>query len=317
MESNILKKIEAKFKWILNKILCMTLKTGNTDTINGVNGSLLVTDEVQYISAYDQHLEFIDSPETISGIKGHTVIKIKDELIDALSTNTFKNLLNSQEIKLSWKNGAVHYTKTPTENTVGITNNIYTRNGFISNSNNLLDPNRLLNLQINEINNLIVEIPNYSEIAAYQPKLIITRYKPTKKKGLSESYNPYPYSTAKFRQPNNAFNRPNIITLSSAYQIVDIGQEHYFAVKNWNGTDYNLVYNVYAKGIGKRSSNKFLKTPISLFNARIYLEFRLQITKNSIDYISSPLNKIKMIASLNINQSLNTLVKSKIKFKFT
>lgn len=321
MESNIINKFKSQIKWIINQLLCLNLRTGNTDSINGANGSLLVTDEVKYISAYDQHLEFIDSPESISGIKGHTVIKIKDELVGVLNTNTFKNLLNSQEIKLGWKNGGIRYTKTPTENTVGVKTNIYTRNGFISNSNNLLDPNRLLNLQIQDINNLIVTIPKFSEIASYQPKLIIQRYKPTKKKGtkgflgITDLRNHY--STAKFRQPGNNVNRPSVIALTASNQIIDIGQEHYFSVKGWNGTAYNLVSNVYARGIGKRSSNKYLKAPVSFYNARVYLEFRLQITKDAIVYTSSPLNKIKMIASLNINQTLNTLVKSKIKFKFT
>lgn len=385
MESNILKNIELKFKWIINKLLCLTLKTGNTNTINGANGSLLVTDEVKWISAYDQHLEFIDSPVNISGIEGHTVIKIKDELIEFLknpevvppdppiliqtgntdaidgsngtniistdvtlisayeehleftngtnpgntvikikdslldninttiNNNASKVLLDSQEIKLSWKNGNINYAKTPLEDTTGIKDNIYTRNGFIYDSNN---SSGTLPLEIEDINNLVISIPKWNEISAYNPKLIIDRYKPTKKKGdPANPGNIYPgthYSSAGFKISKS-------IPLNASLQVIDFNQESYFKVKDWNGTDYNLITFVVPRGIGKRGANRYVRpvdtVSTQFFNARVYLQFRLQITKDNVVYTSKPLNKIKMICSLNIQGT--DLVESKIKFKFT
>lgn len=313
MESNILNKIKNQIKWLLNRLQCISLTTGNTDSSNEANGSSIVTEEVNFISAFDEHLEFVDSVLNVPAGKGHTVIKIKDELLERLDTNTFKNVVDSQEIKISWKNGNTKYTKTPLENTTGIKNNIYTRNAFIFDFGN---PSGTLPLEIEDVNNLVISMPKWSEISAYSPKLIIDRYKSTKKKGdPAKQNNIYPgihYSSAGFKLSKT-------IPLNASLQVIDFDQEAYFKVKGWNGTNYNLITYLVPTGIGKRGANRYVRLVDSVstqfFNARVYLQFRLQITKDGVVYTSKPLNKIKMICSLNI-QSTN-LVKSKIKFKFT
>lgn len=92
----LLEKLQYKINWIVKQIQCLkahdcecersfNLKTSVTNNIQGDDNTTIVSENVKQISAYNSHLEFIDSPETTSGIQGHTVLKIKDELIELLS----------------------------------------------------------------------------------------------------------------------------------------------------------------------------------------------------------------------------------------
>lgn len=238
-----LDKIRQQIKWIIEQIQCLkkhdcecergfNLKTSLTDSPQGDNGAMIISENVQQISAFQEHLEFVDSPESNSGIPGHTVLKLKDEIAEQLS---LQNLINSQELNLGWKNGDRRLLKTAAMNTVGRTDNVYSRNGFISygfptvnTSGQLVYSSPVLEIQ--DISNLVIDIPNFDKIKKFNPKLVITRFRNTKTKSQQEvGMRNNHYSTAKFRISKHNFPfRPSEITLNSGYQVLDIGQENYF-----------------------------------------------------------------------------------------
>lgn len=328
-----LDRIKQQIKWIIEQIQCLkkhdcecersfNLKTSTTDSPQGDNGAMVVSENVKQISAYDAHLEFVDSPEINSGISGHTVLKLKDEIAEQLS---LQNLLNAQELNLGWKNGDTRLNKNPESNTVGRTDNVYSRNGFISYELPSIGTGGQLiyttpTLEINNISNLIVDIPNFDKIKKYNPKLVITRFRNSKTKGPQEIglIDSNHYSTAKFRISKHNFPfRPSEIALNSGYQVLDIGQENYFNVLSYDDkrgpTSIDMIN---TRGCGSRYSTKYEEAGLFNYKAWVYLEFRLQFTVGNVTYLSKPLNKLKLFLNLRVNYSENQLLDSKIKFKF-
>ncbi len=79
-----------------NPVICMSytpdpscedrsLTTSNTTHPTGYEDITIITPEVNQISAYKEHLEFVNSPEPLSGIKKHTVLKIAQSFIDGIT----------------------------------------------------------------------------------------------------------------------------------------------------------------------------------------------------------------------------------------
>ena len=65
------------------------LTTSNTEHPTGYNNVTIITPEVNQISAYKDHLEFVNSPEPLSGIKGHSVLRLTQSFINSI-LNIFK-----------------------------------------------------------------------------------------------------------------------------------------------------------------------------------------------------------------------------------
>lgn len=62
-----------------------SLTVSNTSDPTGYSGVTMITPEVNQISAYTEHLEFVNSPEPLSGIKKHTVLRIAQSFIDGIT----------------------------------------------------------------------------------------------------------------------------------------------------------------------------------------------------------------------------------------
>ena len=91
-------KLQNQINYLTRKLACIEsnncgcqgntqqfiLDTSNTTEPDGSNGASIISTGVKQISAYDKHLEFIDSPMSVSNIPGHTVLKLKDEIADNL-----------------------------------------------------------------------------------------------------------------------------------------------------------------------------------------------------------------------------------------
>ena len=65
------------------------LTTSNTTHPTGYDNVSIITPEVNQISAYTEHLEFVNSPEPLSGIKGHSVLRLSSKILSSLF-NVFK-----------------------------------------------------------------------------------------------------------------------------------------------------------------------------------------------------------------------------------
>ncbi len=65
------------------------LATSNTTHPTGYDNVTLITPEVNQISAYKEHLEFVNSPELLSNIPKHSVLRFSQKFLDIIS-NLFK-----------------------------------------------------------------------------------------------------------------------------------------------------------------------------------------------------------------------------------
>lgn len=90
------------------------LTTSNTEHPTGYEDVSTITPEVNQISAYKEHLEFVNSPEPLSGIKKHTVLRIAQSFIDGITAG-ISNFLG-RNVGLT---GAAEIYKGPT--TIGST----------------------------------------------------------------------------------------------------------------------------------------------------------------------------------------------------
>jgi len=65
------------------------LAVSNTTDPTGYDRVTMITPEVNQISAYKEHLEFVNSPEPLSGIKKHSIIRFSQKWLNYIS-NIFK-----------------------------------------------------------------------------------------------------------------------------------------------------------------------------------------------------------------------------------
>lgn len=67
----------------------VNLTVNNTRDPNGYSDVNMVLEETNQISAYKEHLEFVNSPEPLSGLKRHVVLRLADKFLKVIS-NIFK-----------------------------------------------------------------------------------------------------------------------------------------------------------------------------------------------------------------------------------
>ena len=65
------------------------LSTSNTLSNTGISDVTDVTLDVKKISAFKDHLEFVNSPKSLSNIVGHTVLRLSSKFLTTVS-NLFK-----------------------------------------------------------------------------------------------------------------------------------------------------------------------------------------------------------------------------------
>lgn len=65
------------------------LTASNTEHSTGYSNITIITPEVNQISAYKEHLEFVNSPKPLSGIKNHVVLRLAESFINTIA-NIFR-----------------------------------------------------------------------------------------------------------------------------------------------------------------------------------------------------------------------------------
>ncbi len=84
MLENEIKILKKKLENVPEVSVPYVLKTGVTDSDNGGNGSMQVSSNVKYISSDENFLTFVDSPETVSGIDGNSVLTFSPSFVETL-----------------------------------------------------------------------------------------------------------------------------------------------------------------------------------------------------------------------------------------
>jgi hypothetical protein len=245
------------------------------------------------------------------GNKAYNFFQIK-EYVD------YQTLINSLDLQVLWKMGDYHETRNSNQLPRLVTNNIYTRNGFVGYndpivSNGILEhpsvlfdldagptpmPCRLLEV---DIQNLIVDIKNFDKISAFNPKLHLARYTHTKSKGISNLYPEVHHNThwrkGSFKiSKKDTLVRPHTIPLHKGYQIIDFGQEHYFKTDH----EYSSTGNVetpsflYARNLLRRTSQSRDYKGVLENRAFLYFELHVSIEINGKKLISKALTRFKM-----------------------
>lgn len=264
--------------------------------------------------------------DLISKNSGNLVIEEKLQLI-----------VNSSNLQLNYKNGDRKYIKSSNQNTVGIQDNIYTRNGFIGNYSIEIDefgdvknldtkgnPEKLW--EVNEINNLILNLDRktWNYIKNLSPFIQITRYKHSRNKGFENevftgNVNSRHRNISGFKLIKNSPKfKPSRININSNYQVIDFGQEHYFKTNLEYADSRSDLSGISTKGLPNRFSKKYISRKGTTVNKSwVYLEFQIGYIYNKIEYISNPLNRIKMILFVEIDEKNNLqLINNVIKFKY-
>lgn len=315
-----------------------------------------------YAAIDDSERKFVDDLYQICKIKscirklGINIDELEALYLEVLNTDCttiqpedmtetiLRNTLNSLELILAWKNGDTQ--KSPKviddfntiEDTQGITNSIYTRDGIITNEiptvlpsgriqlpNSAIDAKRMLRPLIN---NLIVKIPEWASIKDYNPRLVISKYSWSKHKGLQDKpigfENSPHWSTAGYKfNKNTADVRKNVISLQKGYQVLDIGQEYYFAVRPYFDGSADSIDRLHVRGANKRyqGTNKIDYTlpptidGASGFFAWVPLEFKIAITFEGKEIISKPLGRLKMQWKVT-KDSRGNFLQNNINFKY-
>jgi hypothetical protein len=244
-------------------------------------------------------------------------------------SSPINTLLDTATLDLRWKNGAPGFDyKKPTDITAGVTDNQYVRNGFIADrelqilKNNpkkgestvyYFDEKDVLFFPIRKINNLIINIDKetWSAIKGYRPFIQISRYKQSIYKGgqnnhlnyepgeagrLGGHHNEAGFKVDKTFRPH----KPSRINIQSNYQVIDIGQEHYFKFRQFDNHK-DIIDEVSSIGLKKRFSkvthtNKYYNGAFMICKTSwVYLEFQIGILNSENEAVlSKPLNRLKM-----------------------
>lgn len=272
----------------------------------------IVTPDMRTILVDQEKLDLIDLGNNTSIITAKT---------------NYQELVNNIDVTFGWKNGQNKLFKAPQDYTIGVQENfIFTRTGYIyrreQEANLQYDGISITSdfppvIEVPEINNLFVRIPGFSQISNLQPRLIISKYKPSRKKGSQNIGNdidgPH-YRKAGFKinkEPINLF-KPSSINLTTKESIIDFGQEYYFYMTDGfiKSKGMNRRYNITSRYQSGKPNEKYQ-------SAYIYLEFYLAITDNEgNEYISDAKTRLKMTLETEKNFKNNTFENSKIKFKF-
>lgn len=250
-----------------------------------------------------------------------------------LEANNFQNIIDTLNVSIGWKNedDENKQIKNPEDLPKKVTNNgqpaAFHRNGFVGYVDPIeelgllkypdYDPgngNPTVNASTLELDilNLIVNISSFDLIRNYQPKLVISRYTPSRIKTRKlpklkpDGVTYYPSrvrTTAKYKIATQESNiRPNKIPLSQGLNVVDFGQEHYFRTTLYfqedpDGEHPEIIF--CPRGIGIKGSNynisaAKLQAREKEHYAFVYLQLHIEITVEGIKYLSVPLSRFKM-----------------------
>ena len=245
------------------------------------------------------------------------------------STRDIQEVINNLDLSFYWKKGKSIGARTPTDLPVGVTNNEYTRTGYISatlptkpaEAEGLIRNSSDVLYQFH-IHNLAIELKKFENIRNFQPTLIISRFLPSKRKRVSRvEETTHRHKRAGFKVPlSDDGVRLQRIPINKGYQVIDFGQEHFFSFPyNFTGVDPSNIVSqsgyLMTRGVGKKYSNVRFFNPDILAGNRnsshckhksfVYLEFQIQITFNSVTYISKPLGKLKMEASFFVTEEVS------------
>lgn len=177
-----------------------------------------------------------------------------------------------------------------------------------------------------DIFNLGIKIKDFDKIKDYSPVVVISKYLPTKKHTtqnpmpIPNTSNPIEYfpnttykkGSFKFSSDNDNI-RLTRVPIQAQYQVIDFGQEHYFRTskafqvsKSLGGGKHEFILET--RGAKNRYSQArtpyavadagYLGKNYSSSSAFVYLQFHIEITVNGKTYLSKPLGRLKMIASL-------------------
>lgn len=241
-----------------------------------------------------------------------------------LSGFSVQQLVDTLGLELGWKKGDVHETRTLDQMPRLVTDNIYTRNGFIGRTLPTEEDGSVVRNLDNvfieaHIQNLSVKITRFQDIAAFNPVLVISKYLPSRRKKHDRT----PEETVVSRK-RAGFKIPTVpdpirvsrVPLNKGFQVIDFGQEHYFTTP----ANFGIIENTDAegqkcflqtRGAGQKYSNiKFVNThPVggnrgNNFNqhkAFIYLQFQLEVTSGTNKFLSKPMGRVKMEAIMHAN----------------
>ena len=267
--------LKSKLDKDCNPLNEFNLFTSITDDENGDNGALIISEHVKQISANEQYLKFVDSPESVSGIiGGHTVLTFSDNIKEVLNFNTVP-LVN-----FKWDSKNI-------------------RQGVVKRLNNANKVSGNNDLSVT-VQKLVVNIPNFDLIKNYNPVLLVDRYKPKSYKGNNK------YRTSGFKHEKQQDlilnNRENEFSLLSNNQVVDIKSDTYFGIKTKNL--FNGKRDVtYIKGDSKTDSvlnhNGLSLIPFT------YLRFRLRLTVGNKVIETGDIGTLKVILSSNNSITFN------------
>lgn len=246
------------------------------------------------------------------------------------------DLIDKISLSFDWKNNLITTTKTPEDLPVGITDSVYKRTGYIGfnkpilagtvvehpnveHYDNILYPPILIEAQVY---NLGVNIKNFDKIADLNPVLVISKYTHTKRRTNLDP-EPIPGSTTGELFPEITFRKGGFklsvdndpvrltrVPIQAKYQVIDFGQEHYFATNlTFQNEGVPLDTNE-QKRLVKTRGNGFTHTSltpvpgedatikIQYSKAFVYLQFHIEIDVAGEKILSKTLGRLKMILSV-------------------
>jgi hypothetical protein len=281
------------------------------------------------------NLQGLKEIRTIKSISDSIVIKVSSSDKEIEISEPAKEALKKISMSFDWKDSRNILRKKPQSPTLGVTDNVYRRGGFIGCGKPYLNTttNEVIHPPVNEkkpvlieadIYNLGIKIQGFEKIKDYNPVVVISKYTPTIKK---HTYNPelipgsqleyFPETT--YRKGSFKFSkdkdpvRLTRVPIKKGYQVIDFGQEHYFRTSQGFQSYPSLGGEAFRKILETRGTKKrysqsrqtyaqgeagFSGKRYNLDSAFVYLQFHIEITVGEEKFISPALGKLKMVASL-------------------
>lgn len=278
----------------------------------------------------DRQLRSIKSPD---GSVGVTVSPNGNEIH---LTTIPADLIDKVSLSFDWKNNLITTIKTPEDLPVGITDSVYKRTGYIGFNKPILAGTVVEHPNVEHYDNTLyppilieaivynlgVNIKNFDKIANLNPVLVISKYTHTKRRTNLDP-EPVPGSTTgelfpeiTFRKGSFKFSADNDpvrltrVPIQAQYQVIDFGQEHYFATNLTFQNEGVLLDFVDRKRLVKTRGNGFTHTSLSkesetssgldaqFSKAFVYLQFHIEIDVAGEKILSKALGRLKMILSV-------------------
>lgn len=236
-----------------------------------------------------------------------------------------QDLVNGIELSFDWKKGTQqNLSRVPSDLPEKVTDNVYTRNGFIGYHKPIKVGNQVVHPLIDEgeigerepvlfeafIYNLGVKIKKFTNIENYNPVLVISKYTPSFKKETPNPLLDYPNPTwtkGSYKITNDLDTvRLTRVPLQASYQVIDFGQEHYFRTSKGlqNTPSFTMPIPISGPGLlffaTRGAQFKYSQCTINNLESKafVYLQFHIEITVNGNKFLSKPLGRLKMILKI-------------------